>query len=201
MKAVVDNNNERDYLVVVTADGSDKDDADFTVDVSCSASNFVLIQFRGDNQQFNFCLGVNSANNGENLVLRSCDETDNRMLWELDDDRLLRLRAGNNLCAGVTNRNNNQVVELFECDSNNENRRWRYDSRGDFEFSISGTSNCMTTEDGSNPQTGDSITLTSCDGNFDQAWNYGRLIPFPSPTPSSDDEHCDSEDLLLNVDR
>lgn len=202
MKAVVDNNNERDYLVVVTADGSDLDDAAYTINFSCSPSNYVLLQFRGDAMQFNFCLGVFNAINGENLVLRSCDETDNRMLWELNDDRLLRLRAGNDLCAGVTNRNNNQVVELFECDANNENQRWRYDNKGDFEFSIPGTDNCMTTEDPSIPQTGDAITLTSCGGNFGQAWNYGRLNSLPSPTPHADDEYCNErENLLLDVDR
>ena len=125
------------------------------------------------------------------------------MQWELDGDRLLRLRAGNNLCAGVNNRNNNQPVRLFECDGDDdiENRKWRYDSRRDFEFSVSSSNSCMTTENGSNPRSGDRITITSCDGNFDQAWNYGRLNPFPSPTPNTDDEYCDADDLLLNVDR
>jgi len=201
MRAVVDNNKEQDYLVVVSADGSDGDSADYTIELSCSASNFVLIQFRGDNEQFNFCLGVSNAVEGENLTLRSCDEDDNRMLWELDENRLLRLQAGNNLCAGVSKTNNNEVVELFECDDAIENQRWRYDTRQDFEFSVSSTNICMTTEDGSNPLVGDSVTITSCDGNFDQAWNYGRLNPFPSPTPNTDDEYCDTEDLLLNVDR
>ena len=204
MRAIVDNNGERQYLVVVTADGSDKDDADFTIKLDCSASSFVLVQFRGDNEQFNFCLGVDTAVSGENLILKPCKETDNRMQWELGSDRLLRLRAGNNLCAGVNNRNNNQPVRLIECDDDDDNvedRKWRYDSRGDFEFSVSSSNSCMTTENGSNPRDGDRITITSCDGNFDQAWNYGRLNPFPSPTPNTDDEYCDADDLLLNVDR
>ena len=201
MRAVVDNNNERDYLVVVSADGSDDDDADYTIDLSCSVSNYVLLQLRGDDEQFNLCIGVTNAVNGANLILRTCEDNDSRLLWELDDDRLLRLQEDSDLCAGVSNRNNNQVVELFECDSEIDNRLWRYDSRGDFEISLSSASVCMTTEDGSNPRTGDAITITSCDGNFDQAWNYGRLNPFPSPTPNSDDEYCGADPLLLNVDR
>jgi len=201
MRAVVDNNNERDYLIVVSADGSDDDDADYTIDLSCSVSNYVLLQLRGDDEQFNLCIGVTNAVNGANLILRTCEDNDSRLLWELDDDRLLRLQEDSDLCAGVSNRNNNQVVELFECDSEIDNGLWRYDSRGDFEISLSSASVCMTTEDGSNPRTGDAITITSCDGNFDQAWNYGRLNPFPSPTPNSDDEYCGADPLLLNVDR
>jgi len=201
MKAVVDNNNERNYLVVVSADGSDDDDAEYDIELSCSVSNYVLIQLRGDDEQFNLCIGVNNAVNGANLILRTCTENDSRLEWELDGDRLLRLRADNDLCAGVSNQNNNQPVELFECDSAIEDRLWRYDSRNDFEISLSSASRCMTTENGSNPLSGDQITISACDGNFDQAWNYGRLNPFPSPTPNSDDEYCDADQLLLNVDR
>jgi hypothetical protein len=203
MRAVVDNNKERDYLIVVSADGSDNDDAEYTIDLSCSVSNYVLIQLRGDDEQFNLCIGVTNAVNGANLILRTCSENDSRLQWELDDDRLLRLGADNDLCAGVSNRNNNQVVELFECNSTIDNRLWRYDSRNDFEISLSSANVCMTTENGSNPLSGDKITITACDGNFDQAWNYGRLNPFPSPTPNFDDEYCRSiaDPLLLNVDR
>lgn len=200
MRAVVDNNNERNYLVVVSADGSDDDDAEYDIELSCSVSNYVLIQLRGDDEQFNLCIGVNNAVNGANLILRTCTENDSRLEWELDRDRLLRLRADNDLCAGVSNLNNNQPVQLFECDSAIDNQLWRYDSRNDFEISLSSASRCMTTENGSNPLAGDQITISACDGNFDQAWNYGRLNPFPSPTPNSDDEYCDADQLLLNVD-
>ena len=141
-----------------------------------------LIRFRG-NGETDLCIAVNNAVNGANLILKVCDMEDSRMLWALHDDRQLRLRADYSLCAGVSNRNNNQVVELFGCNRGTENQRWHYNLRGDSEFSLSG-SICMTTEDGSSPRQGDAITISSCDGNLDQAWGHPSMTSTSLRIPS-----------------
>ena len=135
-----------------------------------------------------FCLGVNT---GENVVLRECNMADDRMLWDLSDDGFLILRARSDrldpsgLCAGATNRNNNQVVELFECDPSLENRRWRFNASGGFDFSLSDSNVCMTTEDGNDLELGDAITITQCDGNIDQRWDYdGETLTTSTIVPS-----------------
>jgi hypothetical protein len=194
---------DRDYLIVVSADGTDRNDANYNLDVSCSTSHFVLIQFMGNNDNTAntiFCLGVDNTNAGQDLELKPCNPDDNNMLWELDDDRLLRLRANDGRCMGVSNTNNNQVVELFNCDPGRDNQRWRYDSQGADEFSVvSNNDRCITTEDGADPTNGDRITVTTCDGNSDQRWNYGFINPLLSPTSSSSDEYCYSDEDIFNV--
>jgi len=199
MSAVVDPS-DRDYLIVVTADGSDGNDANYNLDVSCSTSHYVLIQFRGNNDNTNFCIGVDNSNSGQDVELKRCDPDDNNMLWELDDDRLLRLRANDGRCMGVANTNNNQVVELVNCNPDRDNQRWRYDSQGDNEFSVVSNNNrCITTEDGADPSNGDRITITNCDGNSDQRWNYGFVNPLLPSTSSSSDEYCFSDENIINV--
>ena len=119
-----------------------------------------LIRFRGNGDETDLCLAVNNAVNGANLILKTCDMADSLMLWALHDESQLRLRADYSLCAGVSNRNNNQVVELFECDPSIINQGWHYDIRGDSDISLLGYM-CMTTENGSSPRPGDSITISS----------------------------------------
>ena len=144
-----------------------------------------LVRFRGNSS---FCVGVNNPLPGENLILRECNMMDDHMLWYLYDDGLLRLRARSDrldpLCAGATNRNNNRPVEIFSCEPS-PNLMWRFNASGNFDFRLSDSSVCITTEDVSDPKSGDAITITQCDGNIDQRWDYdGQTIATSFVVPS-----------------
>ena len=198
---------EGDYLLVVSAEeaGLGKDENRFFVDIRCADSTFELIQSRG---QSDLCLSAIGLDIRSQVVLRSCDADDDKMLWKLDYENKLNLlasaRVGSDYCLGgvkvqYADDPERRELRLVGCGSSSGLQRWRHSPEDNFQLNSLGTNLCVVAVDGVKDEV---MTLQLCDGTLRQSWNYGyrNFLPTPVTTPSDDDGYC-GDRAYLSIDR
>jgi len=193
---------QRDFLIIVSADGTDRDQTDFDLELGCDDDEDEYEQIRL-RQDPDLCFGVSRASADTPIELFSCDDDTDLLLWTLDNNRLSRLR-GFNLCAQIDGAYQDGTGLLLQsCNRNRANQKWRYDRFNDNEISSEGDSRfCLTYDTGrDSPREGHSVEIDSCSGDNRQEWLFARSTSNPSPSPptaSPSDLYC-FDDVTRNV--